>query len=186
MKRNAIITLATFAASILTLASSSAFAQTMIPVQAAAEVAPHEIGLDVHGTGLSSLAGYGVALRVPVASLFAVELRGDFLDATRSDGTLLHEIPVTASALLYLSGGAFRLYVLAGLGLSFQGQGDLVHAPSVPIGQIGAGIEFRALPMLGIYADARAVARIAFSDPMTDSTAQSPAGLLTLGGVIYL
>ncbi|MBW2454526.1 MAG: hypothetical protein JRI68_08445 [Deltaproteobacteria bacterium] len=150
------------------------------------------------------MAGMGLSLRYRPIPHFALDLSGDFLGGHDSNGFERQEVPISASAMLYVNPRSLaQFYFFGGLNWSFaRVQSDELQAHFAEGtqddytyfgGHLGAGLEFRVARLIGINIDGLAFARTRtdddgdgrypeYIDPDSGETSNtSTAGLLRAG-----
>jgi len=121
------------------------------------------------------MAGLGLSLRYRPIPHFAIDLSGDFLGGHDSNGHERQEVPISASAMLYVNPRSLaQFYFFGGLNWSFarvqseEIQPNFAEATQDDYtyfgGHLGAGLEFRVARLIGINIDGLAFARTRTDD----------------------
>ena len=156
---------------------------------------------DVDDVGM---AGLGLSLRYRPVPAFALDLGADFVGGVDTNGNERQEIPIAASALIYVNPrNLAQFYLMGGLNWAFarvfsdEFKENLANGTSDEYtyfgGHLGMGLEFRVSRLVGINVDGVAFVRTRtdedgdgrypeYLDPETgQSSNASTAGLLRAG-----
>jgi hypothetical protein len=137
------------------------------------------LGLRAEGAMLSQqhehidsfgMGGIGMSLRYRPVRGFALDFGADVIGGTDPNGWSRQEVPLSASALLYLNPrSSTQFYVLGGAHLAFARVGSDFKEPNLAAGnsdaysyaggQVGVGVEFRMSPLIGVHFDGLAFFR---------------------------
>jgi hypothetical protein len=150
------------------------------------------------------MGALGMGLRFRPVPGFALELSGDFVGGTDTNGYDRQEIPIAATMMIYVNPKSLaQFYLMAGAHYAFarvhspEPQGHLADYDSDEYnyfgGQGGMGLEFRVSRLVGINIDGLAFVRTRVDDDQDgaypefydaetqESTNSSVAGLLRAG-----
>lgn len=150
------------------------------------------------------MAGLGMGLRFRPVPGFALELSGDFIGGTDTNGYDRQEIPIAATMMIYVNPKSLaQFYLMAGAHYAFarvesgEPQAHLADYDADEYnyfgGQGGMGLEFRVSRLVGINIDGLAFVRTRVDDDQDgaypefydaetqESTNSSVAGLLRAG-----
>jgi hypothetical protein len=150
------------------------------------------------------MAGLGLSLRYRPVPAFALDLGADFAGGVDTNGNERQEIPIAASAIIYVNPRSLaQFYLFGGLNWAFarvfsdEVKKNLANGTSDEYtyfgGHLGMGLEFRVSRLVGLNVDGLAFVRTRtdedgngqypeYYDPETgQSSNASTAGLLRAG-----
>jgi len=151
--------------------------------------------------------GLGMGLRFRPVPAFALELSGDFMGGTDTNGYERQEIPLAATMMVYVNPKSLaQFYLFAGVDYAFaqvranETKGHLAEGDADEYnyfgGHGGMGLEFRVSQLVGINIDGLAFVRTRvdddfdglypeFYDPETGESSNSSVGGLLRAGITF-